>query len=229
MKRPAVLVSLILAAAALCVALAHLVRTLSPASWVDFEQRVSRSVSTQVVAISATKGDRLELASVETLEIFREADELRFGWVNLGTTEAELRVPVVYRFHVALAEGLKVGVTRHGDLIRCVVSAPALRPTLPPAIRTGGLEKRSSSGWARFNGEDTLRDLEKNLTGELVLRAAGRADLARDRARAQLAGFVSRWLIRDGLWGGEDGVREIVVLFPGESDATISPVTPAGS
>lgn len=223
MKRPVALVPVLLASAVLALALAFLVRSLSPASLLDFERRVTRSVSEQLVAITATKGDRLELASVETVEIFRDTDR----GLLLGTTEAELRVPVVYRFHVSLAEGLTVGVKRHGDLIRCVVQAPALRPTLPPAIRTEGLEKRASSGWARFDGGDLLNELERNLTAELVTRAGRKADLARDKARSQLAGFVSRWLIRDGLWGGASGVREIVVLFPGETDAVVSPTVPA--
>lgn len=224
MKRPVALVPILLASAVLALALTFLVRSLSPASLLDFEHRVTRSVSEQLVSISATTGDRLELASVETVEIFRDTDK----GVILGTTEAEVRVPVVYRFHVSLGEGIRVGVKRHGDLIRCVVNAPALRPTLPPAIRTEGLEKRASSGWARFDGGDLLRELEKNLTAELVNRAGGKADLARDKARAQLAGFVSRWLIRDGLWGGSAGVREIVVLFPGESDVAVSPTLRVG-
>lgn len=224
MKRPSALAFTLLAAAALVLALALLVHKLSPASWANFEQRVSRSISEQIVAINATKGDRLELASVETIEIFRENDDLKFGVIPLGTTVTEIRVPVVYRFHVALVEGLKVSVTKHGDLTRCVVRAPALRATLPPAIQTAGIEKRAENGWARFNADDNLATMEKNLTAELVLRAPRKAVLAQDKARAQLAGFISRWLVKDGLWG-DAGVREVVVLFPGETE---SPELPAG-
>ena len=137
-----------------------------------FRRRVTRSVAEEVVRISETKGDRLEaLASVETRETFRESDALKFGLLDLGTTTTSISVPVVYRFHVALAEGLKVEVRKHDDLVGCVVRAPALRATLPPAIRTEGLEKRSENGWARFNAGDNLETLEKNLTAELVLRA----------------------------------------------------------
>lgn len=214
---------LILAAAIFILALAFLFRTASPASWVDFENRVTRSVTEQIVRISETKGDRLELASVDTFEVFRETDSLKLGWFDFGTTQAEIGVPVVYRFHVALAEGLKVSVKRHGDLVRCVVRAPALRATLPPAIRTEGITKRADNGWARFNAGDRLADLEKQLTAELVLRAPQKAGLAKDKARVQLAGFVSRWLVKDGLWGGHDGVKEVVVIFPGEDDAGAAP------
>ncbi|MEN9593157.1 MAG: hypothetical protein RJA21_1633 [Gemmatimonadota bacterium] len=214
---------LLLAAAVFIVALAFLLRTVSPASWLDFENRVTRSVDEQIVLISATKGDRLELASVETREIFRETDALKLGWVDFGTTEAELGVPVVYRFHVALAEGLTVAVKKHGDLARCVVRAPELRATLPPAIRTEGITKRAVNGWARFNAGERLANLEKQLTAELVVRAPQKAVLAKDKARVALAGFVSRWLIKDGLWGGHDGVKEVVVLFPGEDGAGATP------
>ena len=148
---------------------------------------------------------------------------------DLGTTQVEVGVPVVYRFHVALAEGLGVEVKRHGDLVRCVVRAPALRPTLPPAIRTEGIVKSSANGWARFNADEQLPRLERQLTSELVLRAKEKTPLVREVARTRLAGFVSRWLVKDGLWGGHDGVREIVVLFPGESDALSSPTLVAPS
>lgn len=214
---------LILAAAVFVVAMAFLLRTASPSSWVDFEQRVTRSISEEIIRIRATPGDRLDLASVDTFEIFRETDSLKLGWFDFGTTKAEIGVPVVYRFHVALAEGLKVEVKKHGDLVRCVVRAPKLRATLPPAIRTEGITKRADNGWARFNAGDRLADLEKQLTAELVLRAPQKAGLAKDKARAQLAGFVSRWLVKDGLWGGHDGVKEVVVLFPGEDDVVVAP------
>lgn len=222
-KRPSAIIAVLIAASALALSLAHLVRTLSPASWADFESRVSRSVSEHLVRIAATAGDRLELASVETVETFRETDNLKLGWLDFGTTEVELRTPVVYRFHVALAEGLRTELRRHGDLARCVVYAPKLLPTLPPAVRTEGWERRAVNGWARFNAEENLVALEKSLTAELVLRAPAKSELARDKARAQLAGFVSRWLIGDGLWGGAKGVREIVVVFPGESPETMPP------
>ena len=228
-NRPSALVAVLLSASVLVLSIAFLLRTVSPASWLDLDRSVSRAVSEQIVRITATAGDRLELASVETVETFRDTDTLKLGWLNLGTTEAELRTPVVYRFHVALAEGLKVEVKRHGELARCVVRAPRLRATLPPAVRTEGWEKRASSGWARFNGADNLAALEKSITAEVTLRAPAKAELARDKARAQLAGFVSRWLVTEGLWGGPRGVREVVVVFPDESPDAISPSAVTGS
>ncbi len=219
MRRPLTTVSLLLIAAALFLAaLAFLVRTLSPSSWLELEKRVSRTVSEEIVRIAEVQGDRLELASVETVETFSESDSLDLGWLHLGTTTTEIRVPVVYRFHVALAEGLKVRVTRHGDLLRCVVNAPALKATLPPAIRTEGMQKRAENGWARFNAGENLAALERNLSAELVLRAPRKAELARDKARLRLAGFVERWIDKGGDWGGHSGIREVVVRFPGEKD-----------
>ena len=62
MRRYLLPVSLLLFAAALfLVALTFLVRSLSPSSWLDLERRVSRTVSEEIVRISAVQGDRLEL------------------------------------------------------------------------------------------------------------------------------------------------------------------------
>lgn len=214
---------LLLALALLVVATTFFFRQLSPSNWAKLEERVSKSISEQIVRISSSQGDKLELASVETVETFRQTDSLDLGWVNLGTTTAEIRVPVVYRFHVALAENLRVELTRHGDLARCVVHAPPLRASLPPAIRTEGLEKHAENGWARFNSGAQLAELEKGLTTDLILRAPRKAELAKDKARVALAGFVKRWLVGDKLWGEDAGVREIVVLFPGEDPAQAQP------
>lgn len=230
MKRIWVPIAVILiAVTGVVFALAFLLRSVSPSSWLELEKRITRTVTQRIVSVSETQGDRLELANLESFETFHDTDELKIGWLNLGTTRVEIGVPVVYRFHVALAEGLGVEVKRHGDLVRCVVRAPALRPTLPPAIRTEGLVKSSDNGWARFNADDQLAVLERQLTAELVLRSKEKVPFAKESARKRLAGFVSRWLVKDGLWGGHDGVREIVVLFPGESDAVASPtlVAPA--
>lgn len=217
------IIGLILALALLAASAALLVHKLSPSNWAHLEQRVEKTIGEQIVRISASQGDKLELASIETMETFRETDSLDLGWVNLGTSTAEIRVPVVYRFHVALAEGLRVNVTRHGDLARCVVHAPTLRATLPPAIRTEGLEKHADNGWARFNSGEQLAALEKGLTTDLILRAPRKAELAKDKARVALAGFVKRWLVGENLWGADAGIREIVVVFPGEPEADASP------
>lgn len=214
---------LLFAVAAVIVAATFFFRQFSPSNWAHLEQRVEKTVGEQIVRISASQGDKLELASIETLETFRETDSLDLGWVNLGTSTAEIRVPVVYRFHVALAEGLRVNVTRHGDLARCVVHAPLLRATLPPAIRTEGLEKHADNGWARFNSGEQLAALEKGLTTDLILRAPRKAELAKDKARVALAGFVKRWLVGENLWGSDAGIREIVVFFPGEPEADAAP------
>ena len=223
MRRPVILIIALIAAVALLIgAVAALIHVVTPSAHLDLQSRVTRSISEEIVRINVSQGDRLEVASVETRETFREDDSLKAGWLDLGTTTASVSVPVVYRFHIALADGIRADVTVHGDMRRCVVHAPLLRPTLPPAIRTEGMRKESKNGWARFNAGENLEALEKNLTAELILRAPGKAVLARDKAREAVAGFVSRWLVRDNLWGGPDGVREIVVLFPDEKETPLT-------
>ena len=80
--------------------------------------------------ISDAAGGRLELAKVERIETMRSEDRLSFFWekVSLGTTRAEIRVPVTYRYFVNLDDAWEVQT--EGPV--CYVQAPRLRTMLPP-------------------------------------------------------------------------------------------------
>src|ERR1700739_2735329 len=107
MRRPIVLiVSLIVAVALLIGAVALLIHVVTPSAHLDIENRVERSISEEITRISASLGDKLEVASIQSRETFRENDSLKVGWVDLGTTTTSVSVPVVYRFHIALADGI---------------------------------------------------------------------------------------------------------------------------
>ncbi len=56
--------------------------------------------------ISSTQGDVLELAVFRCDETFKRTDEkwAGWGWVYLGTTVAEIRVPVSFRYHLRLSD-----------------------------------------------------------------------------------------------------------------------------
>ena len=165
--------------------------------------------------ISSTKGDMLEVASFHGEEIFRQSDEKRIGWdyVYLGTTVAEIRVPVTFRYHIRLSDPWQLASR---DRV-CVVLAPPIRPTLPPAIDTAGMEKRAESGWARFDKNDKLDELERSLTGLLAQRAADdvHRQLVREACRKSVADFVRTWLMREQQWG-KNGFTAIIVVFPDE-------------
>lgn len=168
----------------------------------------------------------LELATVELTEILTSTDDRRVLWdsVSLGETVSEIRVPVTYRYHLRLEDAWQLEVSGG----TCLVLAPAIRPSLPPAIDTARMTKRSDNGWLRFNAEDQLADLERSLTPTLVSYAGDprHVDLIRDEARETVAAFVRSWLLREDQWR-EDRFRAIVVRFPDEVRDDWSAAPPA--
>lgn len=157
----------------------------------------------------------LEVATVETTETFSKSDERWALWdmIPLGTTESEIRVPVTYRYHLRFDDPWRLDVS---DRV-CIVYAPSIRPTLPPAIHTEGMEKRSSEDWLRFDGDEQLAKLEQSMTPRLRQMAGDprRVALVRDPARRTVAEFVRAWLLREEQWG-EDGFHMIKVVFADE-------------
>lgn len=182
-------------------------------------QSIEESFRQSVTLISSTNGDVLEVATLESDEsvvrydmksIFNES-------FPLGTTISEIRVPVVYRYHILLSGNWSLRLEEGGQV---VVHAPALRPTLPPAIRTEGMQKKSEAGWLRFNSAESLALLEKNLTQTLENRAGNQShiNLVREASRKSVAEFVKKWVLsQQGFNAGQ--VRSITVLFPDEVPA----------
>jgi hypothetical protein len=157
----------------------------------------------------------LETATSSVPETFTHSDSAwLFTTVPLGTTVSEIRVPAVYRYHVQLSDPWKL-MTR-GPV--CIVLAPQFDASLPPAIVTGQMEKSTSNGWLRFNGNDNLASLEKGITGELNKRANDKThrDYVREASRQSVAQFVKTWLMKEDAWR-EDRFHQIVVLFPDEA------------
>lgn len=162
-------------------------------------------------------GARLELAAFEATETLSRTDDRRiiFDMVPLGSTVSEIRVPVTYRYHLRLDEEWRLMVA-DGN---CLVHAPPIRPTLPPAIHTDRMEKRSESGWLRFNEDEEMESLERSLTPSLVERArdADHLELVRERCRRRVAEFVQSWLLLEQQWGPER-FTHVEVVFGDEED-----------
>jgi hypothetical protein len=161
-------------------------------------------------------GARLELAAFEAVEIMRTTDELRIAWdlIPLGTTVSEIRVPVTYRYHLRLDEPWRLEVEGQS----CLVHAPQIRPTLPPAIHTDRLEKFSDSGWLRFNEDEQMEELHHGITPLLSVRAADptHLELVREKCRREVAEFVRSWLLLEDHWR-VDGFRSVTVVFADET------------
>ena len=191
--------------------------------------RTGRITTTFIAAVPRLvggDGTRLEVAAFEATEVFTRTDDrwAFFDLVSLGSTESEIRVPVTYRYHVRLDEPWRLEVDDH----TCVVHAPRIRPTLPPAIHTDGMEKKSKSSWLRFDAADQMDELESQLTPRLSARAASPTsiDLVRETCRRRVAEFVRQWLLRENHWRS-DRFRAITVIFADEAPepADVAPPT----
>ncbi len=167
-----------------------------------------------IPVITSTHGNVLELASSTSTETFRRQDSLNSFWdlVYVGTTTVEIRVPVTFRYHILLSDPWRLAAK--GNV--CFVYAPQFRPTLPPAINTGLMEKQGENGWARFDKTQQLDELERDMTGMLVRRAESPAhlNLVREQCRKSVGEFVKNWLIQKSQW--TNTFDAIVVVFPDE-------------
>jgi hypothetical protein len=162
----------------------------------------------------------LELATATQTEVFTKTDSSRlWGLVDLGTSTAQIRVPVTYRYHVCLREPWRLEIK--GQCI--MVQAPEFHPSLPVAIHTDKLEKLAVRGWARGSVAGLMEQLQKEITPMLIQSASDprHLELVRERCRQSVAEFVRLWLEREGQWS-RLGFTEIQVVFPKE----VQPVAP---
>ena len=187
---------------------------------------ITNTFISAIPSFSPDGGARLELAAFEAVEILRSTDELRIGWdlIPLGTTVSEIRVPATYRYHLRFDEPWLLEVEGQ----TCVVHAPAIKPTLPPAIDTARMEKFSERGWLRFNEEEQMDELEHSITAVLSERAADsrHIEIVRERCRLALAEFVRSWLLLEDHWR-DDRFRSVTVIFADETtaEAALQPPT----
>jgi hypothetical protein len=136
--------------------------------------------------VTASGGNILEIATAESSEHFtRTTNMAMFGKVlPLTTTISEITIPATYRFHIDLNESWTISP----DGNRLLVRAPAVKPSLPVAFDTGGVQKKTTTGWVRWDTAGDMEALEKEITGKLAERAGQPETLAKIRTKD-----VSRW------------------------------------
>ena len=108
-----------------------------------------------IPVITSTHGNVLELGRTSrSVETFQREDARNSFWDSfyIGTTTAEIRVPVTFRYHISLSDPWRLAAK--GNV--CFVSAPQFQPSLPPAIDTSAMEKKAEDGWARFDKNQQL-------------------------------------------------------------------------
>ncbi len=169
------------------------------------------------LSVKPTRGNILEIARAEATETFSRTKNLTFfDHVLPGSTNVfEISVPATYRYHIDLDGEWKL--TTDGS--RVIVRAPRVIPSLPVAFDTAGMKKMTSAGWARWDLQEDLDALEKEISARLAERAASPESIAEieDEARLAVARFVRTWLLSGNAWGGQ-AFTEIVVFFEGEEE-----------
>lgn len=179
------------------------------------QEHITETFTAALPKLDRTPGGQLELANATATETLTRADERTVAWdlIYLGKTVSEISVPVTYRYHLVLRDPWKLDVSGN----TCVVRAPAIRPTLPPAIHTDKMQKRSESGWARFDAREQMTELEKSLTPRLARHASDPSHIAlvREECRKTVAEFVRDWLLKEDHWR-QDRFSTIKIIFADE-------------
>jgi hypothetical protein len=183
---------------------------------------ITKTFEAAIPEVFSTGGGNLELATAEKIETFRTHDDRLVLWdsVWLGTTVSEIRVPVTYRYHLRLSEPWQLEVSNQ----TCIVVAPPIRPSLPPAIHTDRMEKKSEAGWARFNASVQMTELERGITPTLRHYAGDHRhiNLVREECRKTVAEFVKTWLLKEEHWR-TDRFSAIKVVFSDELETDLVP------
>jgi len=178
---------------------------------------ITKTFVAAIPEISSTGAGNLELATSDQTETFRAEDEKSILWdkLYLGRTVSEIRVPVTYRYHLRMADPWQLDVSGQ----TCIVIAPFVRPSLPPAIHTDKMEKKSEAGWGRFNASEQMTGLEKSITPTLSQYASDERHiaLAREQSRKTVAEFVKTWLLKEDQWR-TDRFHTIKVIFADETN-----------
>lgn len=179
-------------------------------------QHITTTFQSALPELTSTPGGLLELASIRRQpETITRSNEKRilWDWVSLGKSVAEIRVPVTYRYHIVLRDPWSIEVSGQ----TCIVRAPPLRPTLPPAIHSDELEQRIDQSWLRFDAEEQMSQLLKSITPTLESQASDprRLKIAREEARRNMAKFVRDWLLKEDHWR-QDRFRAVIVAFADE-------------
>lgn len=192
-----------------------LYKSFSPPDHADIEEKFIAGIPT----IFRTPGGNLELAVFQATETFTSSSTAilpYLDWQIPGTTTiTEIKVPVTYRYHVQLRDPWAIEVNDN----TCLIFAPPLRPTLPPAIHTEGMEILTIEGPLAWDGEEQKEALLKSLTPKLEISAAdsSRLKLVREEARKTVAEFVRTWLLQRGDWGAQK-IEHIKVIFADEKE-----------
>lgn len=160
------------------------------------EQNITHTFIASIPTL--TREMNLEVTSSKQTEVLERSDSKKLLGVDLGTNAVRLQVPVTYRYHVRLYDSWTLRIS--GTTL--LVTAPAIRCGLPPAIHTDEIQQSTTRGWARCSPAKMLDQLHRELTPVLSQYATDsrRIDLVRETCRQSVAEFVRKWLHGEERW-----------------------------
>ena len=175
-----------------------------------------------------TNGGVLTIAWVKAYETFEKRSpseaELKVPGGTLtvplpfGETVSEIRTAARYQYQLRLEKRWPIECSQ----AQCVVRTGPVELAEPVAIYHEETRRKTTSGWARFDKETNLEELNRSLGAALVSRGnapRNRGVGLRD-GRAEVEKFVRAWMAREA-----HGARRIVVLYPGEQLVNGEPVS----
>ena len=171
--------------------------------------------SSGLPVVMATRGGRLEVATVTVYERFEHKDVKRLLGLELPWAgKVQLQLRVVYRYYIDMER--QWPLQQKGG--RWIVRAGELKPTLPASFDTRELQVLKNGVWVHLDGGRSVVDAFRGITPELERRAAQPAllQLARDAGRKTVREFVQTWLLENRKVTDPKQVP-VVVLFPGEN------------
>lgn len=170
------------------------------------------SAVVDVPIVMHTNGGRLEVALVTATEAFRfTAPPKSLLGLDRGETVSNIQAKVVYRYHIEMDKEWVVKF--QGST--AIIEAGKVKPSLPVAFDTGTMQKQTVSGWARFDKQENLAELERRMSPELERRASGYLALALPSARTSVADFARNWLGKSKHWDNLK-ITNVKVVFPGD-------------
>ena len=157
-----------------------------------------RFITTDEPVVMRTKGGLLEVSTIKSQERFESSTVDSILGIHLPKAVTRISVPAVFRYHIELAPEWKI-LLRDKTFI---VIAPPVKPSLPVAIDTAGLQKESFGVWSLFTGESQRDKLQRSMTAALAIKAASPkyVQLQREIARKTVTEFVAKWLITQEEW-----------------------------
>lgn len=177
--------------------------------------------STGGPVVMRTPGGLLEVSTITAEERFESTTSNTILGVPVGQTVAQIRVPVVYRYHIPLAA--QWTLRQSGNAL--LVIAPRVQPTTPVAINTAKLESFTSGLWSPLTGGADVAALQRTIT-ETLNKKAGNSDLIhlqREAARKTVSEFVRKWVVGQDRWRG---ARQPVILVFFEDEPLGQSVSP---